>query len=114
MRTKQLTESELFKKLNILILDSNKDQLEEVKEKASLLANVEIDNSGFFRGVVEYFYANPNELKKVIPFIKEAKGYNILAQFTQMLEENKTPEEIEKELGIGADIVKKVKKKYEL
>ena len=112
MRTKQLTESELFRKLNILLLDKNKDQLEEVKEKASLFADVEIDNSGFVRGVIEYFHENPDELQKIVPYIKEAKGYNILMKFNEMLEENKKPKDIQKELGIGVEIVSKIKKKY--
>lgn len=112
MRTKQLTESELFRKLNILLLDKNKEQLEEVKEKASLLADEEIDNSGFVRGIIEYFHQNPDELKKVVPYIKEVKGYNILMKFNEMLAENKKPQDIEKELGIGFEIVDKVKQKY--
>jgi hypothetical protein len=113
MRTKQLTESELFRKMNILLLDKNKEQLEEIKEKASLLADVEIDNSGFVRGVIEYFYDNPKELKKIVPHIKEVKGYNILMKFNEMVAENKTSKEIEQELGIGFEIVDKVKEKYE-
>lgn len=112
MRNKQITESELFRKLNILLLDKNKDQLEEVKEKASLLADIEIDNSGFVRGVIDYFHANPEELKKVVPYIKEAKGYNILMKFNEMIAENKNLKEIEKELGIGFEILDKVKEKY--
>lgn len=112
MRNKQLTESELFRKLNILLLDKNKEQLEEIKEKASLLANVEIDNSGLVRGIISYFHENQEELKKVIPYVKEAKGYNILMKFNEMIAENKNTKEIEKELGIGFEIVDKVKDKY--
>lgn len=112
MRPKQLTESELFRKLNILLLDRNKEQLEEIKEKASLLADVEIDNSGLIRGIIHYFFENQDELKKVVPYVKEAKGYNILMQFNEMMDNDKSAEEIEQELGIGKEIFDKVTKKH--
>lgn len=112
MRPKQLTESELFRTLNILLSDKNKQQLEDLKEKASLLADVEIDNSGLIRGLIDYFDKHPEELKKVVPYIKELKGYNVLMKFNEMIAENKSDEEIEKELGIGKKIISKVKKNY--
>jgi hypothetical protein len=114
MRKKQLTETELFRKINVLLTDKNKEQLEMIKEKISLLSNVEIDNSGFVRGVIEYFSDNPEELKKLVPYVKEAKGYNILLKFNEMIAQNKTPKEIEEELGISIEIVDKIKEKYEI
>lgn len=114
MRKKQLTETELFRRINILLLDKNKEQLEMIKEKISLLSNVEIDNSGFVRGVIEYYADNPEELKKLVPYVKEAKGYNILLKFNEMIAQNKTPKEIEEKLGISIEIVDEIKKKYEI
>lgn len=112
MRTKQLTESELFRTLNILLTDKNKQQLENLKEKASLLADVEIDNSGLIRGLIDYYDTHPEELKKVVSYIKELKGYNILMKLNEMIAENKSDEDIEKELGIGTEIINKVKESY--
>lgn len=108
MENRQITESELFKKLNILLLSKNKDHLDEVKEKISLLSNMEIDNSGFVRGVIEYYFDNPAKLEDLVPYVTEYKGYNILDKLEKLIEKNKTIKEIDKETGIGTDILKRV------
>lgn len=111
MRDKTVTESELFKKLNILLLDKNKEHLEVIKERMSLLANVEIDNSGFIRGTIEYFYENQDQLKILVDHIKDYKGYNVLRRFQELISENASCERISDELGIGVDISKKTIKR---
>lgn len=108
MRNKSFVETELFRKSNILLLDKNKNHLEDVKERVSLLANTEIDNSGFVRGVIEYFYENQEELKKLAGYVKEYKGYNILSKFQEMVEANAPFSQIEEEIGISVDIVEAV------
>ena len=114
MIEKQITESELFKKLNILMLNKNKDHLEVIKEKMSLLCNIEVDNSAFLRGVIEYYYDNPDKLKDLIPYVKAYKGYNILSQFQELVEKGKSKEEITQELGLGLDIVESAFKKLNI
>lgn len=111
MKNKNVTESELFRKANILLLDKNKDHLEELKEKISLLANVEIDNSGFIRGVIEYFYENQEELKKLVNTVKNYKGYNILMDFNELMGQNKSIEDINKRTGIGMEILKNIEER---
>lgn len=114
MRLKQLTESELFRKLNILVLDRHKTQLDNLKEKVSLLGNLEMDNSCFLRGVIEYFDEHPEELKKLLPYVKKTKGYHILFAFQKMVKNNQTSQEIEKLLGVGVEITEKMREKYQL
>lgn len=114
MAERQITESELFKKLNILILDKNKEHLEEVKERMSLLCNMEVDNSGFMRGVIEYYYDNPDKLMDLIEYVKAYKGYNILNQFQDLIDQGKDKKEIDKELGLGLDIIDAVFKKHNI
>lgn len=113
LKSKQITESELFKKVNILVSDRNKEQLESLKDRASLLANMRIDNSALIRGMLDYFDQHPDDLKKIIPHVTESKGFNILQEFQEMIHENKSLYEIEDKLGISIDIIKKVEKKLQ-
>lgn len=106
-----IRETELFKGLNILLLEKNKLHLEVIKEKASLLANMEVDNSGLIRAFIEYFYKNQDELKDVIEYVKEYKGYKVLEDFKQMFIENKSDEEIEEKVGVARDITAKIRKR---
>ena len=110
MKNKQVAETKLFRKLNILLLDKNKEHLEELKEKISLLANVEIDNSGFIRGMIEYLYDHQGELGNLVEYVKEYKGYSILDRFEKMVEANASFKQIEKEIGIGIAILKNLAK----
>jgi len=108
MRTKDITETELFNKLNLLLLDRNKEQLEMLKARASMLANVEIDNSCLLRGFIEYFYANPSKLDRTIKHVKSVKGYEVLQKFQTMLEQNASAQAIFEETGVSVEIAEKI------
>lgn len=110
MRNKNITETELFRGLNILLLDSNKEHLEDIKEQASLLANVTIDNSALFRGIIEYFYKNPKQLKNLIDEVKENKGHKIVQDLQECFEKNMADEDIYLKTGIGIKIIQKIRK----
>lgn len=107
-----LNETDLFKSLNVFLLSRDRNQLKVLKDKTSLLANVKIDNSAFIRGMINYFYENQEELEKLVPYAVQTKGFNILAKFNQMLAENRTPEEIEQELGIDIQVVNKLTQQH--
>lgn len=114
MRKKGVTESELFRKMNILITDEGKEQLEYEKEKTTLLADMEIDNSALVRAMIAYFYENEKQLKKLVPFLVKTKGHTLLEAFNSMIEKNANPQEIQEHLGISVKLVEKIDKKYDL
>lgn len=111
MKNKAIKETELFRKLNLLLLDRNKEHLEEIKEKASLLANENIDNSGLFRGLIEYFYKNPKYLKNIIEDVKENRGHKILKELKECFDKNMPNEDIYQKTGVGINIIKQIRKK---
>lgn len=106
-----VTETELFRAINILLLDRNKEHLDELKAKLSLISNIEMDNSGLLRAIVEYLYDHQELLPQIIPYATKYKGFVIHQEFVRMLEENKSPEDIEKELGISVSLIKELKRK---
>ncbi|MDF2880103.1 MAG: hypothetical protein K0R54_660 [Clostridiaceae bacterium] len=111
MRPKQITESELFIKLNLLLLDRNKEHLNELTDMTSLISNVVIDSSGFLRGAIEYFYENQSELEKLAPYVENYKGYNVLNLLNQLIAQNVSIEEMSEKTGIGQSIIEKAMEK---
>jgi hypothetical protein len=111
MRKKNITISELFRKMNILITDELKEKMEYEKEKTTLLADMEIDNSSLVRAMVWYFYDNDQQLKKLVPYLKKTKGHNMLEEFHNMVEKNADVKEIENKLGISVEIIEKIEQK---
>lgn len=111
MKKRSVTETELFRKMNILITDDLKEKMEYEKEKATLLADMEIDNSTLVRAMIWYFYDNDKQLKKLVPYLNKTKGYMMLETFNQMIEENAGIDEISKKLGISIDIIEKIEEK---
>ena len=108
---KKIKETELFQRVNVLLLDRNKQQLQDLKEQLSLLGNIEVDNSALMRGMLDYFSDNPDELDKLVPYVKKTKGYHILKELHQMMDNNKTMGEIEKRLGISVELIEKLEEK---
>lgn len=111
MRKKSITESELFRKMNILITDELKEKMEYEKEKSTLLADMEIDNSALVRAMIWYFYDNDKQLKKLVPYLRKTKGHTMLEEFHNMIEQNADVKEIENKLGISVEIIEKIEQK---
>ncbi|WPS85402.1 hypothetical protein SMD22_01880 (plasmid) [Brevibacillus halotolerans] len=109
----ELKETDLFKKFSILLLDRNKERFNDLKEKLSMFSNIKLDNSGLFRAVIEYLYENQTHLPQIVPYVIEYKGFTILENFLEMISKNRTPEEIESQLGINVDHFKMLQKKHE-
>lgn len=103
----EFRETDLFQRINVLLLEKNKKQLEELKDKLSLIANVEVDNSAIIRGMIQYLMEHPDKLNEIAPYVKNAKGFNILQEFQTMLSQNTSLKEIEKRLGINIKMVRK-------
>lgn len=108
----QVKETDLFKKFSLLLLDQNKEHFDEIKDKLSLYANVRLDNSGAIRAIVEYLFDNQELLPQMVSYAVKYKGFSLLEEFAKMLKEGKTPEEIEKKLGISVSHYEDLKKKY--
>lgn len=108
MRKKNITETDLFRKVNIMITDDLKEKMEYEKERATLLSDVEIDNSTLVRAMIGYFYDNENAMKKLVPYLKKTKGHALLENLHEMMDKNVEAKTIEKQLGIGLDILKKI------
>lgn len=106
-----VTETELFRPVHILLLDINKKHLDELKAKISLMANMDMDNSGLLRALLEFIYDRQELLEDIVPYARKYKGFMILQQFLEMIQEQKTPEEIEEELGISAALAEELIKK---
>lgn len=106
LKNKPIKEIELFQKVNIHVTERNKKQLERVVEKLSLLTNIEMDNSSFLRGFLEYSAEHPEVLEKISPYMEEAKGYHFLSEFTKMMNDGMSAEEIDGQLGIGVETAK--------
>lgn len=113
MNMGKVTESELFRKVNILMLDRDKEKLEDIKTKLTLQSNMEIDNSALVRSAIRYFYENPDMVKELVPYVEEAKGFTVLEQFIDMVHEKRSVHEIKDKLGISFELVKNLKSKQE-
>jgi len=111
MRKKSVAESELFRKMNIMITDDLKDKMEYEKEKTTLLADMEIDNSALVRAMIWFFYDNEKWLKKLVPYLKKTKGHTLLEEFNNMIQQNADVKEIEQKLGIGIEIIERIESK---
>lgn len=111
MRKKNITESELFRKMNILITDDLKEKMEYEKGRTTLLTDMEIDNSALVRAMIWYFFDNEKALKKLVPYLKKTKGQTILEEFHNMVEQKADVQEIQDKLGISIEIIEKIEQK---
>lgn len=112
VKEKNIKETELFRKVNILITDKLKQQMNYEKEKATILSNMKIDNSTLIRAMIAYFYDNESQLRKLVPYLKQVEGQVMLEKFKEMLEKDAELEDIQNELGISIDIIRKIDEKY--
>ncbi|MFF2531480.1 hypothetical protein ACFVS2_21470 [Brevibacillus sp. NPDC058079] len=109
----EVKETDLFKKFSILLLDRNKERFDDLKEKLSMISNVKLDNSGFFRAIIEYLFEHQTHLPHIVSYVVLYKGFTILESFQQMVSLHKTPEEIENQLGVSIEHYRTLQKKYE-
>jgi DNA-directed RNA polymerase subunit N (RpoN/RPB10) len=108
----QVNETDLFKQFTILLLDRNKEHFDVLKEKLSMQANLRLDNSGVIRAMTEFFYDNQELLPLITDYVMENKGFVLLDRFFKLIDQEKTPKEIEDELGVGVKHYKKLKEKH--
>lgn len=111
MKEKIFREYEMFQNVRIFLLDKNKDNLEILKEKTSMYSNIEVDNSGLIRAMIEFFIKNQELLKDLVPFVGETMGFVIEKKITEMFAKNCSDTEIEKATGIGKELIKQLRKK---
>lgn len=105
-RSNKLTETELFSKTNVLLLEKNKKNLNTLKGRASLLTNTKVDNSGLIRGMIEFFNDNPDELTKVIPYVSKSMGFQVLEEVKSMLDSGIPIEDIIEKTGVAESKLK--------
>jgi len=110
---KGIKETDLFRRVSFFVTDKDKEELEKMQVRLSLNLNMQFDQSTLIRAMIRYLRKNPHVLKELEPYIKEAKGFSILEQFNQMLQENRNIYEIRDRLGISIDLIKELKDKKE-
>lgn len=108
----QVKETDLFKQISLLMLDRNKAHFDDLKEKLSMHANAKLDNSGMVRGIIEFLYEHQELLPPIASYVVQYKGFVLLESFLRMIRQNRTPQEIESELGVSVDHYEQLQKKY--
>lgn len=111
--TKGIKETDLFRRISFFVTDKDKEELEKMQVMLALNLNMQFDQSTLIRAIIRYLRKNPHVLKELEPYIKEVKGFTILEQFNQMLQENRNIYEIRDRLGISIDLIKELKDKKE-
>lgn len=104
-KKKNITESALFKKTNVLLLERNRVHLDMIKDRLSMHENIDIDTSVLIRALIEFLYDNPKYLKKLSPYLQDLKGYRILELLEELMEQGLSIEELSEKTGIGIDIL---------
>ena len=105
-----INENMLFQRINVGLLKKNKEHMLELKKTLSLRNNIQIDNSGLIRAMIEYFTENPRRQEELDLYIKPSMGFEILNQLEEMLDKGCQLIEIEEKLGVGAEVLNKLNK----
>ena len=113
MKKKVIKETDLYTRINILLLDRQKNVLEELKDELSLISNAKIDNSCLIRGIIEFYSKNPSKLTDLKNYMVSQIGGIILERFEDMVASGATDDEIYNEIGIGKDIASDLREKLQ-
>lgn len=111
MKKKKVRETDLFTRVNVLLTEKQKDAFDEIKVELSLISNATIDNSCLIRAMIDFYSDKPKELIKLKSYALNTKGYEIVAQFKNLIQSGASDAEIKEKLGLSDSVIKSGRKK---
>ena len=110
MRRSGVKESDFFKQTNISLTKRHKIYLNNLKERAILSTNLNIDNPTFVRAMLSYLNDHPEIIDNIKDYIVDNRGNSYVAKYTYMKSKNMSNEEISEALGVDLELINKISK----